>query len=282
MSIQIKALKEVSIEKITDTFNLAFSDYFVPVNLTPEIMASKMKVDKVNPDFSVGVFDDNQLIAFILHGTDIIDGKNVIYNGGTGVIPEKRGQGFTKQMYDFILPVLKEEGIDYLVLEVITKNIQAIKSYERVGYKVIRTVKCYEGQVALMDYSDNVDIRKLAIYDWNLMQSFWDFLPTWQNSANVAERMKDVNQSFAAYINQQLVGYIIFSPGSKRIQQIAVDQNFRRKGIASRLIAEIIKESGNKLAAVNLDESSEPINSFFSKLGLGNYLDQLEMKLILS
>lgn len=144
--IQIKTLAKTSLEKITGTFNLAFSDYFVPIHLTLEQLSAKMKSDRVNLEYSVGAFEEEELIGFILHGTDIIEDKKVAYNGGTGVIPSKRGKGLTKQMYDFILPRLKEEGIDYLTLEVIFKNIQAIKSYERVGFKIARELKCYKGK----------------------------------------------------------------------------------------------------------------------------------------
>ena len=39
----------------------------------------------------------------------MIDGKLVVYNGGTGVIPENRKSGWVREMYDLILPVLKEK-----------------------------------------------------------------------------------------------------------------------------------------------------------------------------
>jgi len=282
MSIQIKTLQEARIEKIADAFNLAFSDYFVAVHLTPEILTTKMKADKINLNYSVGAFEGEDLVAFILHGFDIIDGKKVVYNGGTGVIPKARGVGLTKQMYKYILPILEDEDIDYLILEAITENVQAIKSYEKVGYQIFRKVKCYRGQIELNNEAEDIEVRELATYDHNLMQSFWDFSPTWQNSMNVVKELKSDNKSFAAYMNHKLVGYIIFNPGSKRIQQLAVHPDFRRRGIASGLIARVIKEYGNELSAVNIDENSESTNLFFSKIGLENYIDQVEMKLVFS
>ncbi|MDH6308555.1 ribosomal protein S18 acetylase RimI-like enzyme [Dysgonomonas sp. PFB1-18] len=277
--MKIKTLSGTSIEQITRTFNQAFSDYFVPIVLTMEQLQSKMKADNVNLDYSVGVFDNEELIAFILHGTDVVDNKHVVYNGGTGVIPTQRGQGLTKQMYEYILPVLKDRGIDYLVLEVISKNIQAIKSYEKTGYTVSRMLKCYKGKADLNGEAKDIEIKSLSNYDWVSMQSFRDFIPTWQNSMRTAEEMKATNKSFGAYADNQLTGYIIYNPNSKRIQQIAVHKDFRRRGIASALISVMVKDIGNEFSIVNIDDRSEPINSFLRKIGLENYLDQLEMKL---
>ena len=282
MGFKIKTLGDTSLEKIADALNLSFSDYFVPFVLTPEQLLAKMKADKTNLDYSVGVFEGENLIALILHGTDIIDGKKVVYNGGTGVIPEKRGQGLTKKMYEYILPVLKKEEVDYLVLEVISINIQAIKSYEKTGYKISRVLKCYKGQIDLKNEiteTDSIEIKKLNDYDWKLMQSFWDIQPTWQNSKNVLEEIKETNLSLGAYINNKLIGYVIYNPVSKRIQQIAVHKDFRRLKVASRLLLFIAEQFGNEMAIINVEESSEPINSFLVNTGFENYLNQLEMKL---
>jgi len=277
--MQIKTLSNISIEVIADTFNLAFSDYFVPVHLTPQQLADKMKSDKVNPEYSVGAFENEKLIALILHGTDIINTKKVVYNGGTGVIPPKRGQALTKRMYDFILPVLKEQGVDYAILEAISQNIQAIKSYQKVGFKIDREVNCYKGQIEPTDRTGDIKITELKNYDWPLMQSFWDFTPTWQNASNTVDAQKGNNISLGAYINSKLAGYVIFNPNTKRIQQLAVDKNHRRTSIASILLDNIIEGYGKDLSVINVDNRSIPANSFLLKAGFENYVSQVEMKL---
>lgn len=275
----IKTLENISIEKITDTFNLAFSDYFISFHMTPELLSSKMKADKTDLSYSVGVFEDEELIALILHGTDIIGNKRVVYNGGTGVIPSKRGMGLTRRMYEFILPVLKEKGVDNVVLEVISKNIQAIKSYERSGFEIVRELKCYKGQISLKERTENFIIKELISYDWTIMQSFWDLMPTWQNSSHVADELKNINRALGAYINNELVGYVIYNPNSKRIQQIAVHKDFRKKGIGSALMAVVVEEIGKELSIINIDKDSIPINSFLLRIGLENNINQFEMKL---
>lgn len=277
--MKINTLKGIETKDILNVFNESFSDYFIPFQLTEKQLASKMLADKVNLNLSVGVFENGILIAFILHGFDKINGEKIIYNGGTGVIPKKRGSGLTKQMYHFILPVLKEKGINKLFLEVISENIQAIKSYKKSNYKVERELLCYKGEISISKVNNNLEINKLQDYNWNLMQSFWDISPTWQNSNNVVNELRNTNISLGAYIKNQLVGYIIYNPNNKRLQQIAINKNFRQQKIASTLIWKLIEEYGSTFSIINVDKGSKPINAFLQKIGFEKNLEQLEMKL---
>lgn len=277
----IKTFKNIDIEIILEAFNTSFSDYFIPFHLNLEQLKSKMKADKIHLDYSVGVFENKELIGFVLHGFDIVNNKRVIYNGGTGVIPQKRGQGLTKQMYDFILPKLRECKIDYLLLEVISNNIQAIKSYEKSGYTMERELKCFRGELYPIDIVNDIEIKEIKEYNWGLMQSFWDIFPTWQNSKNIVDELIDVNQLIGAYINNQLGGYLIYNPESKRIQQIAVDKVFRRKKVASLLVAYVVKK-GRNLSIINVDKRSKITDLFLLKIGFENNINQIEMKLELN
>jgi len=87
--MEIKTLENIDKKDILHVFNKSFSDYFIPFKLTEEQLNSKMLADKTNLNLSVGVFENKNLIAFILHGFDKINNEKVIYNGGTGVIPKK-------------------------------------------------------------------------------------------------------------------------------------------------------------------------------------------------
>lgn len=277
--MEINNLKGIDSNDILNVFNESFSDYFIPFQLSEKQLDSKMLADKVNLSLSVGVFENGNLIAFILHGFDKINSEKIIYNGGTGVIPRKRGLGLTKQMYHFVLPVLKEKGINKLFLEVITENIQAIKSYKKSNYKVERELLCYKGEISISKVYNNLEINKLKDYNWNLMQSFWDISPTWQNSNNVVNKLRNTNISLGAYIKKQLVGYIIYNPNNKRIQQIAVNKNFRQQKIASTLIWKLLEEYGSTFSIINVDKDSKPVNAFLQKIGFEINLEQFEMKL---
>ncbi|MCK0132101.1 GNAT family N-acetyltransferase [Flavobacteriaceae bacterium F08102] len=277
--MEIKTLKGTDKRRLLQAFNDSFSDYFIPFKLNEEQFTAKLEGNKIDLDISVGVFDNEKLLGFILHGFDIIDTKKVVYNGGTGVLPKNRGYGLTKQMYRYILPVLIEKGINKLILEVITKNIQAIKSYEKSGFKIKRKLGCYQGNVEVTNTNDQIEIKKLKHFNWTLMESFWDIHPTWQNSTNVINTLLDTTISFGAYIDNQLVGYTIYNIANKQIQQIAVHKDFRNKRIGSTLISTLANKYGNTLSIINVDKTSTAIHNFFNKIGLKNTLEQFEMVL---
>ncbi|MEM7485095.1 MAG: GNAT family N-acetyltransferase [Bacteroidota bacterium] len=277
--MELKTLGGVDKKELLKVFNRSFSDYFIPFKLTEEQLTSKMLADKIDLELSVGVFENEKPIAFMLHGFDRIDNLRIVYNGGTGVIPNKRGLGLTKRMYRFILPNLAEKRVNKIVLEVIDKNIQAIKSYRKSGFKTTRALACYKGDFKILKTNKQVAIKNLESYSWGLMETFWDIHPTWQNSNNVLSKLQSQNSSLGAYIKNELVGYVIFNPVNKRIKQIAINKDFRKKAIASALISELAKKHGNTFSVINVDKKSESINKFFNAIGLENYIDQLEMEL---
>jgi GNAT superfamily N-acetyltransferase len=279
--MEIKTLEGTATKEIAQVFNEAFKGYFIPLNFTEEQLKSKMIADKTDLSLSVGVFEKGNLVAFILHGFDVINKQKVVYNGGTGVIPENRGAGLTQQMYQFILSQLLDRGIDRLILEVIDKNIPAIKSYENSGFKAKRSLMCYKGKIDMSSINEDVDIKELGTYNWQLMQSFWDIYPTWQNSKSTVNQLQSTNVSLGAYKNNELVGYVIYNPNNNRIQQIAVNKGNRNKRIASTLIANLSKTYGTALSIVNVDKQSKETNGFLKNMGLKNNLEQIEMELVL-
>ncbi|WP_242135440.1 GNAT family N-acetyltransferase [Aestuariivivens marinum] len=277
--MEIRSLEGIDNKDILNVFNESFSDYFVPLKLTSKQLTSKMIADKTDLQLSVGVFENQKLIAFILHGFDTINNQKVVYNGGTGVIPEKRGSGLTKRMYSFNLPILKKKGIDKIILEVIAKNTQAIKSYEKSGFKTVRELVCYKGEFIPNKTNEEVVIKELQTYPWKIMESFWDINPTWQNSKKVMTKLRTENTALGAYLKKQFVGYIIYNPETKRVQQIATHKDFRKKGIASSLINELAKKHGNTFSIINVDKKAESVTNFFDSIGFKNDLQQLEMEL---
>ncbi|MGV6830528.1 MAG: GNAT family N-acetyltransferase [bacterium] len=278
----IKTLTNTSAQERVVAFNAAFADYFVPFRFDEAQLAAKLASDKNDLSLSVGAFDDNQLVGFMFHGYAEVEGKKRVYNGGTGVIPTHRGQGLTKQMYAYSIPLLKAKGIDQLVLEVIDKNIQALKSYEKSGFKITRKVQCYSGEITELPTNNKINIQPLTAYDWQHLQSFWGITPTWQNSAHIIDHLGENTLAFGAYLKAQLVGYLVYNPTSKRLQQIAVSPAFRQQQIGATLIAYLKENYHHTLSIINVDETSKSLASFLQYIGLKPSVAQYEMVLDLS
>ena len=271
-----RTLQGTPIAILTLAFNRAFSDYLVPVQMTEAQLQNKIASESVRLDLSAGAFVGEELIGFILHGYDAVAGKPVAYNAGTGVAPEHRGQKITALLYEFILPKLTTAQVHHIQLEVIQGNAPAIKTYETIGFEVVRQLDCYKG--LLTDKPDaEVDIRGLFSYDWTLLKSFWDWQPSWQNAVSALENAQHSNISLGAWQGDQLLAYLIYNPVSNRIQQFAVAPAHRRKKIGFTLFYHAAQQAGKELVLINVDHRSSETASFLQNIGLQPFVHQYEM-----
>lgn len=276
-----RTIENIEIETITEVFNSAFSDYFVPITMTTEQMKIKFESENIALNYSVGVFVDNKMVGFILHFYKLENNIKQIYNGGTGVVKNYRGRKFTEKMYNYILPKLKDENISILTLEVLNQNIQAIKSYKKVGFLEKRNLLCFRGIPNLNRVNSDVTIKKLDGYNWNKLTSFWSIQPTWQNSISTIENLKNDSISIGAFLDTIIVGYVVFNLNTNRILQISVDEKHRNQGIGKRLLQEIISETQNTISVVNVDDSHNETIQFFKNINLINNVNQIELQNIL-
>lgn len=275
--VEFRTLKGVGTDKILSAFNHSFSDYLVPLQLTQEQFDKKSYNENANWDYSVGAFDGDQLVGIIIHCEKEVNGKKYVYNGGTGVIPTHRGNAITKRMYDFILPILKEEMVDTLFLEVLEPNQPAIKSYLNSGFQTIRRLTCKKGvQPEKTIENSEFELKEIPQADWDLFRSFWDYLPTWQNSEMVVDRIQE-KTILGAFKDEELVGYIIYQPAVNRIHQFAVKPAYRQKGIASLLFQNLKGNGSNEFSILNVDGNSSATEALFDSMGWETTVHQLEM-----
>lgn len=281
---KIDTLKNSKSEEIVETFNTAFSDYFFPIKFTKEQFELKLLIEGGSLELSVGAFENDKLIAFILHFTNVSDGKLMIYNGGTGVVPDFRGNHLTSKMYEFIKPKLAENKINKMVLEVLTQNIPAIKTYQNQGFKIKRELNCFKGKLKLTNEEisrKSYEIVELKEFNWDLLQTFWDYPPTWQNSIQTVNNLKEQNITFGIIAENKILGYIIYNPNTKRIHQLGVHKDFRNKGFGQRLLESVYKID-NEISIINVDSRDNALVRFLEKNGLNNYTSQYEMELELN
>lgn len=276
--MDITTLENSKIDHITKVLNQSFSDYIVPFQLTSQQLEYKIFTENIRLDLSIGVFSSGKLVGFMLHALNYVDEKLSAYNAATGVIPDFRGQGLVGKMYNFLIPKLKVLGVEQMLLEVIEDNNAAIRAYEKMNYQVCRTLDCFKGSFEADKKSSISSIKPLENFKWDDFITFWTIKPSWQNSISTLEKSKDRISILGAYIEDELVGYIIYNAQSKRIQQIAVSPSHRRKGIATQLANAMMKTiDSEELVAINIDNSSSESTLFLKSLGLENNLSQLEM-----
>ncbi len=274
--MQIRQLTKQDIPDLLNAINGAFADYIVPFQLNAEQLQFKMRSENIVPEWSIGVFKAEKLIAFIMHGVRTVNKKTVVYNAGTGVLPEYRGHGLVGKMYDYIQPFFEEHNVNQLVLEVIESNQSAIRAYEKNGFTIRRKLLCFGGELQPKQHLNRATIKPLQNFVWEDFQSFWDILPSWQSaipSMDIAQP-----KALGAFVGEVLIGYILFNPINKRIYHIAVTSEHRRNGIGTQLLAEVQKQlSGEKVQMNNMDEAAKNLKLFLEKQGLINDINQFEM-----
>ncbi len=272
----IQPLSNFPVETITNCFNKSFANYIVPLQLTTEQMKNKMINDCVDLDLSVGTSIKGELVGFILHGIGNFSGRYTAYNAGTGVIPEKRGFGLTGEMYRFILPSLKNKGIEQCSLEVIENNTVALKSYQKIGFKISRKFTCFRGD-PLISNPQEFSTAFLTEPDWNYLESFWNWEPSWPNSREAVQRSWNKLNTIAIEENALPIGYLIYNPESGRISQIAVKKDIRGQGIGTGLFSELSKKLKKEISLINIDSSDVDTVQFLKRMGMKAYINQFEM-----
>jgi len=277
--LTISTLENSTSQEILSCFNLSFSDYFVPVQRTLEQIESKLDSENINLKYSVGAYKDSKLIGIILHGIREVINQKIAYNAGTGVIPDERGNNLTERMYDYILPQLISEDFNEVVLEVITKNIPAIKSYEKCGFKLGRQLNCYKGKLQGTETNKDITISQIYKPKWETLNRLGEIEPTWQSSNETIENLGEAILCLGAYYDRKLCGYCALNKENNRIMQLAVTKDMRNKKIGTSFLGYVKNKYGAETTMINVDDSYKSINAFLERRGLTNFIQQYEMKL---
>ncbi len=283
IDLKLRFLKAGDLPKMYRSFKSSFADYSIPFSLTyPEF--EKKFVEKLNINFglSPAAFDNDELVAFIFTSTNYYQGLYTAYNGGTGVLPEYRGNRLVTKLYNFSLPVFKAHNLKQCVLEVLTNNNRAIKAYEGVGFVKTKYYNCFKLDTGILDNTNQgyEGFKVAQKPNWVDYVRCLDHLPSFLDTESmINENLK--NETVVEYRqNGSVLGYAIFQPVPGRISHLAVHREHRRQGIGTKLLSYIHASSKNqRLSIINIDRAAVGMKSFLIKLGFKNQIDQHEMVL---
>lgn len=277
----IKSLKEISFDTIFEAFNKAFEDYEMQLN--KEELQAMLNRRGFVPELSFAAFVNNKIVGFTLNGIGEFNGVKTAYDTGTGTLKEYQGQGLAGRIFAYSIPFLKNAGVVQYLLEVLQHNTKAVSVYKNLGFNVSREFNYY-----VQKNGDSQLCTKVLPLDYNIKQfdlaknrsviDFCDFNPSWQNSFEAVLRKPDDFICLGVYKQQSILGYCIFEPTSGDITQIAVDKNYRRKGIASNIINEALKFNRNSsFKIINTDVDCNSITAFLQSNSIPPNGKQFEM-----
>jgi len=281
--ITVRPLQDTDIDQMHQCFTEAFQGYFVPMQLSKAQFRHRF-CDKlaINLALSAGAFDGNVLVGFIFTSTGLYNGVVTAYNAGTGVLPTHRGRGITVHMYNKLQQWCTARGIRQCLLEVITANKGAIRSYERCGLHMVEKYRCFQLPVDRPLVANGahpvVRIHRATKAHWPQYEAFWQATPSFSSTPQVIDREGTAMYIAEAYLANALVGYIIFDPKTGRIEQLAVAPALNRQGIGSALLQYADQQTSVAgMSVLNVPESTPEMVAFFQSRGFINHLNQYLM-----
>ena len=272
--MKIRNLVGISLAELIDCLLQAFSGYYVKMPSDLEYWGSRFKAARVDPQLSFGMFDEQQLVGFIINGIDQHNNQLTAFNTGTGVLPDYRGKSTVDHLYAHALPIFRNYGIQKCMLEVIRENDRAIKVYERIGFELKRNLYCFGGD--LEKNSEGVGLLKADFKE--VMQRYpdkhhlysWDF--TW-------EAILRGGEAVATYVVQnehgKEVGYFCFNERAKMLARIETANGTYDD------ILNALSSITSSCKINNVDESRQDLMTHLKSHGLRNSVNQFEMEMLL-
>lgn len=275
-----KTLECIDTRDIHAAFLSAFSDYSVAVDMPYEKFTIFLKANGFEPSLSAGAFVDGRLCGFILNGIRLRQGVLTAYDGGTGVVPACRRQGFTKHMFTFCLPLLQSAGVSRYVLEVIQDNEPALRFYRSFGFSIARgLICCRAGKDKLGGDCTAARIVDVGGLDIDATE-FWDYSPTWQNTLDSINAVPEQCAAAVIEVGGRTAGYGIINRKSGRVYQLAVKRDCRGRGAGSQLFYKLAEQTAaENIAFLNVDGGCAGMLGFLKNHGFEEYVRQYEMTL---
>lgn len=278
--IYFKALDKISIEVVHKTFQEAFSDYQVKIELPLWKFHQMLLRRGYHPAISIGAFKDERLVGIVLNGLRQWKGKVTAYDLGTGVIAEFRRQGITSEMLLQVKSLLKTKQVEQYLLEVLKTNQSAIELYNKQGFELQREFSCYQLEKEKFIPKTSVKVKHLERLELKELREFWNFEPSWQNSESSIEAVPEAFEYVIAEYSSTVIAYGMIDKKTGDIPQIAVHKDNRRKGIGSCILSELVKSTdAQRVSVLNVEASDKNMNDFLVQSGFNYQVGQYEMLL---
>ena len=277
--MEIRSLNNICLNELFEAFEQAFADYEVQLNKVE--LLTMLKRRGFEPKASFGAFDGNKI--FTCNGIGNFYGTPTAYDTGTGTLKDYQGKGLATQVFKYSIPHLKALGVKEYLLEVLQHNIGALSVYRKLGFEVTREFyyfKLKNNQISktirTLDFP--YTLKPIKIDEYNSIPNFWDFKPSWQNSIEAIERCLKDFICLGVFSEGNLIGYGVFEPISGDVTQIAVDKQFRRRGVGSLLFQKMLESNKHSsIKIINTDIECHSITTFLQSKNIEPAGKQFEM-----
>lgn len=123
-----------SLQQLAVFFSAAFEDFYYPAAINAEQLAKRIREESLDIQASTVMALSGYPIGIFL----LARRKDEAWCGGFGVNKPQRRQGYAKLLASEMVTRARNLGVKRLYLEVLTKNVGAIRCYEQAGFHTLR------------------------------------------------------------------------------------------------------------------------------------------------
>jgi ribosomal protein S18 acetylase RimI-like enzyme len=275
--IVIQPASEVPPDAFTHALNLAYTDYYVPISLTPASFERLVERESVDLSASAAALEGHRIVGVGMLGVRGDRG----WIGGLGVIPQSRRHGVGRLLMEHLIAQAHRLNLSTLRLEVIDENTRAYLLYESLGFQTIRRllVLIRYGDPALREDTSPFTVKRIAV------GAGLDALPAlihspraWQREIAALEVMESSLNALGVWDEaHNLIGVTLYRMDAGQVGIMDLASTTSEAGEA--LLLQILKEGrGDSISYVNVPDD-HPLLPVFYKYEFIENLSQYEMVL---
>lgn len=267
-----KCLKDVSFAEIAECFNLAFSDYALPVRLSEEQLRAHFAASGAEMEVSCGAFCGGRMVGFIINACSVYNGGCAAFDVGTGVVPAHRHNGVFTDLFAFAKQDLLKRGVKKYYLEVLQQNDRAIQAYKKQGFSILRGLHVLRFPSGA--HTDAPAAERLALerFDAAGTRGCLCVRPSFEHSTGILRRNPGLYAVARRQSGPSLTAFCIFSKADGRIVQMGYSDLEELKAIVQELAAEF-----GGITIKNVDEAYPNVLEMLCSAGAVEAARQFEM-----
>lgn len=263
---RFKSLVEVDLQQLVECLNLAFSDYEQPICFTPDSLKYYLTASAVDLSLSYGAFYAQQLVAVILNSNGIYNNQRVVFDAGTGVIPEYRGKKLFSALFDYTTQQLLCQNIEKYYLEVLQANHHAVTIYSKKGFTICREYSVLTASGPKCDRDER--IATSAYEDFNVFPVKNSVAPSFEHTTHAIQQKPHLYE--VLYLDD--LAYCIYAKRNGEIIQLHYnDLNALKKVMAA------LTHLYPSAMAKNIDCNRTDVLQMLTEIGFKEITKQYEM-----
>lgn len=266
-----KTLEDTPLRALADCLNLAFEDYELPLHLDEKALAGYLTASGVDLSLSFGAFSGGALVGFLLNSCGLYQGRRVVFDAGTGVVPAHRGRGGFTGLYSFGEEILRGQGIGAYYLEVLQKNHRAIAAYQKQGFAVTREYIVLHAEGERGPEPAGVTCTPYEEFDFGRAAGCRRAEPCYEHSDDLVARHPELYQ-VACTGAGETDAFCVFARSNGQLIQLGCRAPEDLKPVLKALLARY-----GSLTAKNIDAREGAILELLGALGFREITRQYEM-----